>query len=506
MDGNANRLYGELRPGEMSLAARQRGRPAAIEVEQVNTTKETEIEVPRARSRVGDFAFVAAAGIIAIVSASTIGAHSFAALAIVVAGFALALALRYLLLKDAPAVRAGLDVSEEQLATLRRLRAVLNALPQPVMLLNDAEIVEMFNPACAAAFGADIGGRHISSVVRAPGALEVLRAVQKTGAPAEAEYVMPGPPERHTLFYGAPLEAGRGGGESGIIVMIRDRTEQKKLERTRTDFIANASHELRTPLTSMIGFIETLQGHARDDVAARDRFLTLMFGQAERMLRLVEDLVGLSTIELNEAKPPADTIDLKTIAGSVCETLQPLVRKAGATLTFAPLAPELLIVGDRHEVFRMLQNLCDNAIKYGVPKAGGGATVTLSVGRGLPPFWDGAMRTGDAPRLVAARAGAADENLVWARVEDAGDGIDQNDLPRLTERFYRVNPQLSRAKGGTGLGLAIVKHILQRHRGALTIESRPGQGAAFCVILPPAGASGLASARRGDTGKRTERA
>ena len=270
-----------------------------------------------------------------------------------------------------------------------------------------------------------------------------------------------------------------------MIVMLRDRTEQKKLERMRTDFVANASHELRTPLTSMAGFIETLQGHAKDDPAARERFLEVMAAQAQRMLRLVEDLIGLSAIELNEAKPLTDHVPLGELAGSVVETLQPVAGSSASELHLE-IVEEPVVLGDRHELFRLLQNLCDNALKYGSDPETGAARVEVTVGRGTPPARADYMRTGVSPSQLAVRSGIEEEDLAYIQIRDHGDGIPPNDLPRLTERFYRVNPQLSRSKGGTGLGLAIVKHILQRHRGGLQIESKSGEGAVFTVFLLPA--------------------
>lgn len=441
---------------------------------------------PVGRSRAGDFVFAGIIGIVAIISSLMLGAANAIGALIIVGLFVSALAMRYVTLRDAPAVSVGVNVSKEQLKTLRRLRALLNALPQPVMLLDEDGVVELFNPACEKMFGPDVVGKHISSVVRAPIALEVLRTAQTTQAPDEEEFTTLGVTERTSLFYAAPLDEADPEEGQRMIVMLRDRTEQKKLERMRTDFVANASHELRTPLTSMLGFIETLQGHAKHDAGARDRFLSIMEQQAERMLRLVEDLIGLSAIELNEARPPEDKVDLNALACSVVETLQPMFDKEGGTLSHACDVEKVPMIGDRHELFRLMQNLVDNALKYGTSKEDGKARVELSVGTGLPPYWRDAQRTGDTPDQIAVRAGTSVERLVWIRVSDKGPGIERTDLPRLTERFYRVNPQLSRSKGGTGLGLAIVKHILQRHRGGLSIESVEGKGAAFTCIFPVA--------------------
>lgn len=442
-----------------------------------------EVDVPRARSRAGDFLFCGMAGLIGIISTLMVGAESPIALMLVVALFLGVLGLRYYLLSDAPTVRAGTNVSEEQLQTLERLAALLNALPQPVMLLNDLGQIEMRNRAFVEMFGRQAEGVHISTIVRVPKALDALRQAKSMGEPVETEFMLvAGGQERTSLFYAAPLAAGRG----EMIVMLRDRTEQKKLERMRTDFVANASHELRTPLASMAGFIETLQGHAKDDPEAQERFLEIMAAQCSRMLRLVEDLIGLSAIELNESRPISDHVDLGQLTSSVVESLQPIAQAAGSTVRHVGADGDVDIIGDRHELFRLFQNLSDNAIKYGAHKDTGTADVRVSVGRGVPPSrGEGFMRTGDSPSQIAVRAGIEEDELVFVQIIDDGEGIDPADLPRLTERFYRVNPQLSRSKGGTGLGLAIVKHILGRHRGGLQIESQLNVGSTFTVFLPP---------------------
>lgn len=443
-----------------------------------------DVTPPEGFSRAGDFVYCGVAGVIAIISGLMLQPMSPSGGLLTIAVFVAALLLRYLTLRDERPVPVGVNVSAEQLETLRRLRALLNALPQPVMLLDGDDNVEMFNPACAQLLGDDLGGKHISTLIRAPQPLEVLRTARHLKASHEAEFTSSGVQERTSLFYAAPLEPVSVETTVRMVVMVRDRTEQRKLEKMRTDFIANASHELRTPLTSMSGFIETLQGHARDDEAARDRFLVIMASQAERMLSLVEDLIGLSAIELNEFNPPSERVDLSGIANAVAESLSPVVSKSGSALMCPPAQGEVTVLGDRLELFRLFSNLCDNALKYGVDPETDQARITLRLGRGDPPVRAGGMRTGDSPAQVAMRAGVSVDELVWARIEDEGAGIDRNDMPRLTERFYRVNPELSRSKGGTGLGLAIVKHILQRHGAGLQIESVPGVGASFTCIFP----------------------
>ena len=223
----------------------------------------------------------------------------------------------------------------------------------------------------------------------------------------------------------------------------------------RADFVANASHELRTPLASLSGFIETLQGAAKDDPQARDRFLDIMKAQATRMARLIDDLLSLSRIELKAHLQPEQQLDVVTIVRQVADGLQMLARDRGVEVRLdAPPAP-LAIRGDRDELIRVFENLVENALKYGAS----GKRVDISL------------------------AQEADDEAVVA-VRDYGPGIAPEHLPRLTERFYRVDVTESRAQGGTGLGLALVKHILHRHRGRLTIESAPGKGATFTVRLP----------------------
>lgn len=267
-----------------------------------------------------------------------------------------------------------------------------------------------------------------------------------------------------------PLEA-EGGAEPGALLLFRDLSEARRLERLRVEFIANASHELSTPLASLLGFIETLQGPARDDPAARERFLGIMHGQARRMARLIDDLLSLSRSELKEHLRPDTPRDLGAVVRPMLDILSPLARERGVEIAFAAEAGPHVVLGERDELSRVVENLVDNAVKYG----GSGKRVDVTLARtaggdGCPPGIELAVR-------------------------DHGPGIAPQHLPRLTERFYRADVVESRQQGGTGLGLAIVKHIVARHRGRLAIESEPGRGATFRVLLPEAPAE-----RRGAQG------
>ncbi|MEM9837962.1 MAG: ATP-binding protein [Pseudomonadota bacterium] len=379
------------------------------------------------------------------------------------------------------------DASDpEEVRRLRRFSSVLNALPQPVMLLDAEDKVEFSNAAAERIFGGAGEGAHISSMVRAPSALDVLREARHEQAAREGEFSLSAAETFTALFYAAPLAEADGEPGGAMIVMIRDRTEQKKLERIRTDFVANVSHELRTPLASILGFIETLQGHAKEDEEARQRFLGIMQAQTERMLRLVKDLVSLSSLELNERLLPEEQVDLCEVAATVREMLAPVARSAGGEIVEGPADCNAFITGDRDQLVQVIQNLSDNALRYGRENEDQKAVVHVSVGFGDGQAFEGSLKSGDSPEQIAVRAGCQTADLRYVRVRDEGPGIERTDLPRLTERFYRIDVEKSRSQGGTGLGLAIVKHIVGRHRGGILIESQPGEGAAFTCYFPPA--------------------
>jgi two-component system phosphate regulon sensor histidine kinase PhoR len=255
----------------------------------------------------------------------------------------------------------------------------------------------------------------------------------------------------------------------------------------RADFLANASHELRTPLASLAGFIDTLRGHAKDDEAARNRFLDIMDRQAWRMARLIEDLMSLSRIELNEHIAPQGQVDLRLALADVVDALSPQAREAGVTIRQTAVEKgRAVVTGDRDQIVQVVQNLVDNAIKY----AGRGGTVDIGLEVGLAAEAAVTLRKPHAARLSLLTPDHADGLYAAIRVSDTGPGLSRQVLPRLTERFYRVEGQKSGERLGTGLGLAIVKHIMNRHRGGLAVESVEGEGAEFLVYFPLAANAG----------------
>jgi len=374
----------------------------------------------------------------------------------------------------------GLDAAVADMARERRRQrrdlqetlaggeAILTALPDPLLLLGEDGRIVRANPAAAEAFESPLSGRDLPAVLRHPALLTAVDGVLQGDAGRIIEFAQPGPVPRHYSARLARLPAPAPDGTM-VVLALHDITTIKRIEQMRADFVANASHELRTPLTSLLGFIETLQGAAREDTEARDRFLGVMREQAERMSRLVKDLLSLSRIELHEHTPPRGSVDVNALLQSVVRTLEPQAREKALTFVFE-LQDVPPVAGDADDLAQVFQNLIDNAVKY----SHAGSEVRICAWRA------------DTGSVLARRLGRPG---VAVSVADRGEGIPREHLPRLTERFYRVDTARSRKLGGTGLGLAIVKHILNRHRGLLDIDSTAGEGSVFTAILPLAGDS-----------------
>ncbi len=391
------------------------------------------------------------------------------------------------------AVEIELGAQTAELANLRIARGVAQALPEPLFILDADGIIEHANPAAEELAGSkQVEGRHFASVLRAPDVFEAAEVVSHSHEAMTVDFVTTGSVERSCRAFVAPLRTDDGaasGARSRSLVFIRDLTSERRLEQMRADFIASASHELRTPLASLLGFIETLRGHARADPDAQEKFLSIMQSQAERMQRLVADLMSLSRIELNEHVPPKTLVRLDEIAGDVVDSFEPLFEQGGSIVDLMiEDGVNARIVGDRDEIFQAIQNLLDNAVKYG----GDPALIKARIGNGPAPALtaegEPGYRAGDSAAQIAARLGMSVNDLVYVQIRDFGPGIERSVLPRLTERFYRVNVERSRKSGGTGLGLAIVKHIMNRHQGGFQIESRLAGGTAFNCYFATSGA------------------
>ncbi|MFC3267180.1 ATP-binding protein, partial [Camelimonas abortus] len=327
--------------------------------------------------------------------------------------------------------------------------ALLLALPDPCLAVDSRGRVLAASPAAKALLPAVAAGRPLAFVLRAPEFRAALEAALAGEGPRVAQLSWRAPVERLFEATVTPFDAGDG---RGALVSLRDLTASQRLEQMRADFIANASHELRTPLASLLGFIETLQGPARDDAAARERFLTVMREQALRMKRLIDDLLSLSRIETRAHQPPATRVDLAAVAAGIADAMEPVAARAGVTVVRDLPPGGAPVTGDRDELMRVVENLLQNALRYGAS----GGRVELAVTAG-----------GDGE--------------VTLTVRDFGPGVAPEHLPRLAERFYRVNEG---DRSGSGLGLAIVRHIVLRHRGRLQFSSQPGEGLLARVTLP----------------------
>jgi two-component system phosphate regulon sensor histidine kinase PhoR len=344
--------------------------------------------------------------------------------------------------------------------------AVLAGLPDPVVALDRGGGVVAVNARAGAIAPALRRGEPVSVGLRNPEILDAIRRARASGAVQRVEVFDRVPMDRWYEVIISPIADGTTELSSGLMLMaFRDLTPLRRVEEMRADFVANASHELRTPLAALSGFIETLQGSARDDAVARERFLAIMQAQATRMARLIDDLLSLSRIELNAHLRPDKAVDLVAIVRQVADGLQMLARDRGVEVKVTAPTKTLPVLGDRDELLRVFENLVENALKYA--SSGKRVDIVLEIADGV---------------------GAGREARVAVR--DYGPGIAPEHLPRLTERFYRVDVAESRAQGGTGLGLALVKHILNRHGGRLTIDSNMGQGATFTSHLPLATALG----------------
>jgi two-component system, OmpR family, phosphate regulon sensor histidine kinase PhoR len=342
-----------------------------------------------------------------------------------------------------------------------QLQAIVDALPDPVVVLDSTGIVVALNDP-ARTMAPALRLRELAFLtLRMPELIEAFRRAIATGVAQHAAFSQRVPVALWHEVHVIPLSAPVGPqGAKLLLLTFHDLTTHRRVEQMRADFVANASHELRTPLAALTGFIDTLKGAARDDPAARERFLDIMQVQASRMARLIDDLLSLSRIELSEHISPQTPTELGPIIRQVLDALQTLAQERGVEVTVAAPEAPLVVRGDRDELIRVFENLVENALKYGAS----GKRVEI--------------------RLDSAPGQGAGRREATVSVRDYGPGIAPEHLPRLTERFYRVDIGQSRAEGGTGLGLALVKHILNRHRGRLAVASTLGLGATFTVHLP----------------------
>jgi two-component system phosphate regulon sensor histidine kinase PhoR len=339
--------------------------------------------------------------------------------------------------------------------------AIVAGMPDPAVLLDRAGRVIHLNAAASQLAPALRKNELAQFALRSPDIITALREAIATAEPRRTTYLDHVPVDRwmELIITPVPVPTAFGGSDYCMLMTFHDQTPLRRVEEMRADFVANASHELRTPLAALSGFIDTLQGPAKDDAKARERFLGIMHAQATRMARLIDDLLSLSRVELSAHVRPDTLVDIVPIIRQVADGLEPLASERQVKIEIDLPSEAVVIAGDREELLRLFENLIENALKYGA--SGGKVMVSLT---------SAASPDGTAEVRVAVR--------------DFGPGIAPDHLPRLTERFYRVDVGDSRAQGGTGLGLSLVKHIVNRHRGRLLIESVLKNGATFTACFP----------------------
>ena len=393
-----------------------------------------------------------AAGVVAVVAV-----YYFAGASAYVPLLALA-ALAIAAMLPADAERRSADAAAAiEASGLQRLSGefLAAAVADPLIIFDHSAAMVHANAAAFAAFGGLAPGMSLALKFRAPEMQALLDSILSGEVAADAvDYTEKLPVERTYR-----VSASTVGHATGLYVLVfKDQSETRRIDRMRADFIANASHELRTPLASIAGFIETLRGPARNDPAARDQFLQIMQNQTGRMARLIDDLLSLSRLEMKPYLRPGTEVDLRQTIDSVIDSLGPLAAENGIVIEREFADGRLVVPGDRDELFQVFENLLENACKYG--QSGGHVTVSITGAEDVQqPGFDVTIR-------------------------DYGPGIAEEHIPRITERFYRVDVENSRTQKGTGLGLSIVKHILTRHNARLSIKSEVGKGAAFTVHLP----------------------
>lgn len=340
-------------------------------------------------------------------------------------------------------------------------QAVIMALPNPIMLVGQGDRITGVNAPAERLIGTNPVGRHYITVLRQPTVLAAVEGTLRDGGENRARYLS-NDGARDTIWEVTVHRVTLSDGLT-VVLSFQDMTLREDADAMRRDFVANVSHEMRTPLTSMMGFIETLRGPAKNDPEAQDRFLAIMQQEAGRMHRLVEDLLSLSRVEDQERIRPTDHVVLQSLIHEVIETYAPMIADSGTQVECDLPNDPVVVLGDRSQLGQVIRNLLENAIKYGNEK--GRVTICL---------------TEPTPDISLLQDG------VQLSVADEGEGIPVHHIARLTERFYRVDSHRSREVGGTGLGLAIVKHIINRHRGRLKVTSELGQGSIFTVALPSA--------------------
>ena len=325
----------------------------------------------------------------------------------------------------------------------------VDALPYPAFFIDTSFVIFCANKKAEKLFDQTLSGQVFARILRQPEALGTLNSVIETGQLQTCKLVLKVPSPR--MYQGSAAQV-----DDNILFTLLDISAELNAEEARSTFVANVSHELRSPLTALAGIVETLRGPARQDTRARDRFLKLMQGETDRMSRLVGDLLSLSKLEAKEHVQPEDRVDLQATIKRVIMVLSESTTAYSGRVKYNMLGTPVHVIGDRDELTEVFQNLIENALKYSSPDSEVEVNIALSKGP---------------------------KTKVTVTIKDRGDGIAKEHLPRLTERFYRVDKGRSREMGGTGLGLAITKHILSRHRAQLAFDSKLGVGTKVSVTF-----------------------
>lgn len=371
------------------------------------------------------------------------------------------------------------EIVEKPNNDLHFTQLAMDAIISPIIIIDDELKLIVANKAARVRFSTENLGARLETLIRSPEILNAVNDVKASNNPSNLVLEMHIPSRKYERVNISPFEFAA---KRMIAISLLDETELRHAERMRADFLANAGHELRTPLASIRGFLETLQNVAKDDEKARVRFIAIMSSQAERMNRLINDILSLSRIELNEHVPPSEKADLTGVFEFALAASEPTAKNYSSKLIVEGLEKPLCAICDRDEISQVITNLIDNALKYGNPES----EVKIHIAKDLShtkAMYDGSEKWDNSASLSLCLPLVTQKKYLFVRVENLGAGIDRRNMPRLSERFYRID-EASNSKQGTGLGLAIVKHIINRHNGGLIVESVLGKCTSFSFFIP----------------------
>lgn len=376
----------------------------------------------------------------------------------------------------------NLAINGKSTSTINTLSDIMDNVSYGTIIIDKNQNIKYANKSANEIFGNRINNKQLSIFIKEPNIKSWIEKSLNEGLSSPITYSIDKPINRRIKLLFSPLRVNsKSSEENSAIIFLNDITEYILMQSQRTDFLANASHELKTPVASLLGYIETLEGHAKHDEKAREKFLGIMHVQAERMQHLINDLLILLRIEQIEHIIPEESVDLSHAVETALEALNPLAMKRNISINFSSNGPNI-VKANSDELVQVVLNLVDNALKISEQNT----QINISVDRNEKHKSCAGSDTNDGNKRVIVEISEPDNTYYCLKIKDNGPGFAKDHIPRIGERFYRIAGDLGSNEKGTGLGLAIVKHIIMRHRGGLELQTVQGVGSEFCILLPAA--------------------